>query len=353
MSKEDKKNKGYIKFYRNILESDLWNRTTTEQYKIANFILLSANYKSKEIELKNGKKMLLKPGQFLTTVSFIQKGVDSKGKWATEKTIKCALDKLQKIGFLRKETIKSVPKFWSEIYKKGDLLNQNKGSSKSKYGLYSDKCRAVQCTLITVENWAFYQGEIEKGDLLIEKKGFSQEKEGLYLEQKGDINKECIINNNIIQDSNKGKVGFEKLNNNVNSNNKNYKSEKSIENSLEDINEILKYLNERSKKNLPNVEINRNLILERLKEGYTMEDFKKVIDYKTLEWLDAEWYNNQGKLVRGKEYLHPSTLFSSKNFDKYLNQANSNEEIPKKESMEKEFKPLTLEDIKILNKNLF
>ena len=66
-----------------------------------------------------------------------------------------------------------------------------------------------------------YQGEIEKGDLLIEKKVFSQEKEGLYLEQKGDINKECIINNNIIQDSNKGKVGFEKLNSNVNLNNKN------------------------------------------------------------------------------------------------------------------------------------
>lgn len=58
----------------------------------------------------------------------------------------------------------------------------------------------------------------------------------------------------------------------------------------------------------------RDLIKARWKEGFTLEDFKQVIDIKTKEWvLD----NNMRK------YLRPETLFGNK-FESYLNQKGGN-----------------------------
>ena len=48
----------------------------------------------------------------------------------------------------------------------------------------------------------------------------------------------------------------------------------------------------------------------RLKEGYTEDDFKKVIDNKCHEWLGTEQ----------EQFLRPSTLFAPSHFDEYLNQ---------------------------------
>ena len=50
-------------------------------------------------------------------------------------------------------------------------------------------------------------------------------------------------------------------------------------------------------------------IQARIKEGYTLEDFKTVIDKKCSEWLNTDM----------EKYLCPETLFGSK-FEKYLNQ---------------------------------
>lgn len=50
-------------------------------------------------------------------------------------------------------------------------------------------------------------------------------------------------------------------------------------------------------------------IKARLNDGYTLEDFKSVIDKKCSEWLNTDM----------EKYLCPDTLFGSK-FEKYLNQ---------------------------------
>jgi uncharacterized phage protein (TIGR02220 family) len=50
----------------------------------------------------------------------------------------------------------------------------------------------------------------------------------------------------------------------------------------------------------------------RLDEGYTIDDFFKVIDNKCNEWLDD---------VKMSKYLQPSTLFSVGHFEEYLNQS--------------------------------
>lgn len=50
-------------------------------------------------------------------------------------------------------------------------------------------------------------------------------------------------------------------------------------------------------------------IRSRLKEGYTVDDFKTVIDKKCREW----------KGTKLEKYLTPKTLFASSHFDTYLN----------------------------------
>ena len=54
----------------------------------------------------------------------------------------------------------------------------------------------------------------------------------------------------------------------------------------------------------------RSLIDARLKEGYTLEDFYKVIDTKALEWKGTNF----------EKYLRPETLFGPK-FEVYLNES--------------------------------
>lgn len=58
----------------------------------------------------------------------------------------------------------------------------------------------------------------------------------------------------------------------------------------------------------------QNLINARQKEGFTLEDFYKVIDNKAKDWLKKDM----------EQYLRPITLFGT-NFESYLNQNNRRE----------------------------
>ena len=70
------------------------------------------------------------------------------------------------------------------------------------------------------------------------------------------------------------------------------------------------YLNQVANRRYKFVDKTKRLLLARFKEGYTLEDFKQVIDIKTAEWKDSPEFS---------KYLRPETLFGSK-FDGYLNQ---------------------------------
>lgn len=73
--------------------------------------------------------------------------------------------------------------------------------------------------------------------------------------------------------------------------------------------EIIEYLNGKTGKQYRyTTPKTRELIKARWKEGFSLNDFKKVIDNKTLEWKNTKWEN----------YLRPVTLFSTK-FESYLN----------------------------------
>ncbi|HEM6393091.1 TPA: phage replisome organizer N-terminal domain-containing protein [Streptococcus suis] len=76
----------------------------------------------------------------------------------------------------------------------------------------------------------------------------------------------------------------------------------------------IQYLNQETGHTYKFIATHTKFIQARYKDGYTLEDFKKVIDTKV-----AQWKNN----TEMAKYLRPKTLFSPSNFDSYLN------EVPK------------------------
>ena len=74
--------------------------------------------------------------------------------------------------------------------------------------------------------------------------------------------------------------------------------------------EVISYLNLKAKKNFKiDTASHQKFIKARLKEGYTLEDFKKVVDIMVAKWKGTEY----------EQYLQPQTLFGNK-MDNYLNQ---------------------------------
>ncbi|WP_254119113.1 conserved phage C-terminal domain-containing protein [Bacillus sp. FJAT-29790] len=87
--------------------------------------------------------------------------------------------------------------------------------------------------------------------------------------------------------------------------------------------EVIQYLNDKTNASYKaGTRKTMELIRARWKEGFTLGDFKKVVDLKTAEWLnDPNW----------NKYLRPETLFGTK-FESYLNQKS-----PKKQWREEDF----------------
>ena len=105
-----------------------------------------------------------------------------------------------------------------------------------------------------------------------------------------------------------------------NSNTKNKEKENNI------YSEVIKYLNEKANTNYrPSTKNTQSFISARLKEGFTVEDFKKVIDVKVENWIGTDF----------EKYLRPATLFGTK-FENYLNEANK--KAPVKIGAEKNIK---------------
>ena len=141
-------------------------------------------------------------------------------------------------------------------------------------------------------------------DSTIEYKTDSKEIENRYLKivgypipQKKDT---YPINTNEGIPKNSEENNINIINNNVEQNSTSYISQ---------IKEIVEYLNLKiSTSYKASTKATQKHINARLKEGYTVDDFKKVIDRKAEEWQNTEM----------SKYLRPDTLFGAK-FESYLN----------------------------------
>ena len=111
---------------------------------------------------------------------------------------------------------------------------------------------------------------------------------------------------------NTGKPNTEKpqqLNTNISNNNLINNINNKILNNKNIYAPVVEYLNEKAgTKYKPSNKVTQRHINARVAEGYTLDDFKTVIDKKVTEW----------KGTAMEQYLRPETLFGSK-FENYLN----------------------------------
>ncbi|WP_281197546.1 conserved phage C-terminal domain-containing protein [Staphylococcus felis] len=78
--------------------------------------------------------------------------------------------------------------------------------------------------------------------------------------------------------------------------------------------DVINYLNKQAGKQYKSTtKKNQTVIRARTDEGFTLDDFKRVIDNKVSEWKGTDM----------EKYLRPETLFGTK-FEGYLNQQQSN-----------------------------
>ena len=143
-------------------------------------------------------------------------------------------------------------------------------------------------TIIKVEKWAFYQGNDEASDQQNDQQATNKRP-----------------TNDHIQESKKVR-----------------KKEKNIylgvsDETKADAEAVLSYLNEKSGKHFKDGKGNMENILARLKEGYKVSDLKRVIDLKVNEWKDDQRMN---------QWINPVTLFRPKNFERYLNTMNTEQD---------------------------
>lgn len=87
------------------------------------------------------------------------------------------------------------------------------------------------------------------------------------------------------------------------------KAEEKANKSNEEAKEIIAYLNQITGSKYKLATSTLSKINARMKEGYKLDDFKRVIDLKSKEWTGTKF----------EAYLRPETLFSTK-FESYVNQ---------------------------------
>nr|WP_106782757.1 conserved phage C-terminal domain-containing protein [Lysinibacillus timonensis] len=104
-----------------------------------------------------------------------------------------------------------------------------------------------------------------------------------------------------------------------------------VEKTLDVTTKIIQYLNARTNQNYRvNNPSTIRFIKARLREGYQLEDFKRVIDVKVRQWL---------KDPKMKIYLRPKTLFNPTNFENYLVESREQQNTNKT----REIKPIVLD----------
>lgn len=82
--------------------------------------------------------------------------------------------------------------------------------------------------------------------------------------------------------------------------------------------EVIEYLNKKTDSEFkPNAKGNKSVIDPRLKEGYTVDDMKMIIDAMYSKWHGNKFPNGS----MGDDYLRPETLFRVSKIEGYLNVA--------------------------------
>lgn len=233
------------------MESDIWKKPPL-YFKLWHYLLLKAQHS----DYKN-----LKRGQLWTSIPEIREAMSYYSGYRkvtpTEKEVRCAID-------------------WLRNPYGGKNGEETEGSM-------IVTTRGVHGILVTICNYNKYQGyEFYEGR--------DEGRDGKSTE--------------VTRRSEQGRY--------INKNDKNDKNDKNVNNNTYTpaVQAIVDYLNELTASNYrATTKKTRDLIVVRLKEGFTVDDFKTVIYKKTKEWKGSDM----------EKFLRPETLFGTK-FEGYLNQ---------------------------------
>jgi hypothetical protein len=153
---------GYIKDHRKELDSDIWAMPPL-YHRVWQYLKYRANHDEATLPLKDGSFLTIRPGQFLTSIRTIAKGVGwmERGKFfePNKKSISTILSWLKE---------KEMIDFRAVTSNGGKVVTGNGLEPPESNGSKSDESNAFG-TLITLENWAFYQLSENKSN------GFSDE----------------------------------------------------------------------------------------------------------------------------------------------------------------------------------
>lgn len=162
--------------------------------------------------------------------------------------------------------------------------------------------------------WIYILGQINDGQIVqIElkrlKKRFNFNKSTFYRILRFGLNFFNNDSNGVFIELNNQKLIIKVIRNK-----KTIKVENTLKTNTELHKEVIEYLNEKTNKKFTtkNKQTIR-FINARIKEGYNVDHFKKVIDIKSAKWLNSSM----------EDYLRPQTLFSTK-MESYLNEKTNN-----------------------------
>ena len=284
----DKLKKGYIKLYRCIEDDWLWEIKPFGHGQAWIDLLMMANFEQKKI-MFNKKPLTLEKGSFITSV----RKLSERWGWSKNKVLR----------FL-------------------NTLEDDKKIIRD-----SDKMR----TLITLVNYKDFQRKRDTngdsdGDSDEDTNGDTDEdtSEDTNGDSDGDSDEDTNgdTDEDTSEDTNGDSDGTQTIN-------KEYKEYKTLQENyivgkpdahLPEIEEIINFLNEKTGNNYrADSKQTQRYINARLNDGYTVDNFKKVIEVKTKDWLTDP---------KMRKYLRPKTLFSAENFESYLNEATA--KIPEK-----------------------
>ena len=165
------------------------------------------------------------------------------------------------------------------------------------------------------ENTTLSDSQQRKAITSLKKKGVLDVKlKGIPAKRYFRINESALlellnINSNNSQNVKSSSLKIEELEMQKQQTNKNNLIKKENENKNKDINIIIEYLNNKAGTRFKaSSKATHQHINARLEEGFTIDDFKLVIDKKCAEWLGTDF----------AQYLRPVTLFGTK-FEAYLN----------------------------------
>ncbi|MEN2346504.1 conserved phage C-terminal domain-containing protein [Lentilactobacillus parabuchneri] len=240
---------GWIKVYRELLNKPIWFESTPKQKTILITILLMANNQERQWEW-HGKQYHASPGELITSLKGI---AQQAGVGINEGNVRTALKRFESYRFL---TCKST--------------NKNR--------------------LINIVNWHKYQDSQSREY----KQKHKQSTSNVQAEYKQNTTNEELKNLRTKELKNKDNV-----------------EKRSSDQLKGQVHEIILYLNSQASKHFrANSKDTAKLISGRLHDGFTVDDFKKVIDIKTPQWVGTDY----------DKFLRPSTLFAPNHFESYLNE---------------------------------